>query len=60
LYTFLPYEPAREYIFGQHPLGRIGTIEECGRAALFLACAADSSFVTDITLDLDGGVTFRY
>lgn len=51
---------ARQYILGQHPLGRIGTIEECGRAALFLACADDSSFVTGITLDVDGGITLGY
>ncbi len=52
-------DAARRYIYGQHPMGRIGTIEECGRAALFLA-SADSSFVTGITLDVDGGVTLGY
>ncbi|MFH1009420.1 MAG: SDR family NAD(P)-dependent oxidoreductase [Candidatus Latescibacterota bacterium] len=51
---------ARKYIYGQHPLGRIGTIEECGKAALFLACQEDSSFVTGITLNVDGGVTLGY
>jgi NAD(P)-dependent dehydrogenase (short-subunit alcohol dehydrogenase family) len=53
-------EASRKYIFGQHPLGRIGTIEECGKAALFLACAEDSAFVTGITLNVDGGVTLGY
>ena len=50
----------RKYIYGQHPLGRIGTIEECGKAALFLACEEDSAFVTGITLNMDGGVTLGY
>ena len=52
-------EASRKYIYGAHPLGRIGTIEECGRAALFLA-SEDSAFVTGITLDVDGGVTLGY
>lgn len=52
-------EASRTYIYGAHPLGRIGTIEECGRAALYLA-SDDSSFVTGITLDIDGGVTLGY
>lgn len=52
-------EASRKYIFGQHPLGRIGTIEECGKAALFLA-SGDAAFVTGITLNIDGGVTLGY
>ena len=51
---------ARQYIYGQHPVGRIGTIEECGKAALFLACAEDSSFITGITLNIDGGISLGY
>ena len=55
-----PDEPkAREYINSVHPLGRIGTIEECGRAALFLA-TEDSSFMTGSILTEDGGVTLGY
>jgi NAD(P)-dependent dehydrogenase (short-subunit alcohol dehydrogenase family) len=50
---------ARQYIYGQHPLGRIGTIEECGQAALYLSSDA-SAFVTGITLNIDGGVTLGY
>ncbi len=50
---------AREYIYGAHPMGRIGTIEECGRAALFLA-TSDASFTTGIALPVDGGVTLGY
>jgi L-fucose dehydrogenase len=51
---------ARKYIFGRHPLGRIGTIEECGKAALYLASADDAGFVTGITLNIDGGITLGY
>ncbi|UCF92228.1 MAG: SDR family oxidoreductase [Desulfobacterales bacterium] len=53
-------EAWRQYVFDQHPLGRIGTIEECGRAALFLACDEDAAFITGITLDIEGGVTLGY
>ena len=52
-------DASRKYIFGQHPLGRIGTIEECGKAALYLA-SDDAAFVTGITLNIDGGVTLGY
>lgn len=50
---------AREYIYGRHPLGRIGTIEECGKAAVFLA-SKDSSFITGVTINIDGGITLGY
>jgi len=52
-------EASRKYIYGQHPLGRIGTSEECGEAALYLA-SAEAGFVTGITLNIDGGVTLGY
>ena len=52
-------EAARQYIFGRHPLGRIGTIEECGKAAVYLA-SDDAAFVTGITLNIDGGITLGY
>ena len=52
-------ESSRKYIYSQHPLGRIGTAEECGRAALYLA-TEDASFVTGITLNIDGGITLGY
>jgi NAD(P)-dependent dehydrogenase (short-subunit alcohol dehydrogenase family) len=50
---------ARKYIFGRHPIGRIGTIEECGKAALFLA-SEDAAFITGSTLNIDGGITLGY
>lgn len=50
---------ARHHIFAQHPMGRIGTAEECGRAALFLV-TDDASFITGIALPLDGGITLGY
>jgi len=53
-------EAVRKYIFDRHPAGRIGTIEECGKAALFLACADDSAFITGTTLNIDGGITLGY
>ena len=52
-------ESSRKYVFDKHPLGRIGTIEECGKAALFLA-SDDAAFITGITLNIDGGLTNGY
>jgi len=51
---------ARKYIYGQHPLGRVGTIEECGKAAVFLASNEEAGFITGITLNIDGGITLGY
>ncbi len=52
-------QAAKTYIFARHPLGRIATPEEVGDAAVFL-CSEASSFVTGVTLPLDGGVTLGY
>lgn len=52
-------EAARKYIYGQHPLGRIGTIEECGHLAAFIA-SDDAAFLTGARFDIDGGVTLGY
>ncbi|MGO8748982.1 MAG: SDR family NAD(P)-dependent oxidoreductase [Thermoguttaceae bacterium] len=52
-------EAARRYIYSVHPLGRIASAEEIGRAAVFLA-GDDSSFVTGIALPVDGAVTLGY
>jgi NAD(P)-dependent dehydrogenase (short-subunit alcohol dehydrogenase family) len=40
------------------PLGRLGTVEELARAALFLA-SEDASFITGTALVVDGGWTAR-
>jgi len=50
---------ARAYIYGQHPLGRIGTIEECGQVAAFLA-SDEAAFVTGSVISVDGGITLGY
>lgn len=42
----------------RHALGRIGTVDEVAQAALFLSSAA-SSFVTGVTLAVDGGRSFH-
>jgi len=42
-------------IIGRVPLGRIGTADEIAKAAVFLA-SDDSSFVTGIDLQVDGGL----
>ena len=50
---------ARQYVYAQHPLNRIGTVQEVGKAALFLA-TDDSAFTTGSVLECDGGVTLGY
>jgi NAD(P)-dependent dehydrogenase (short-subunit alcohol dehydrogenase family) len=50
---------ARNYINSVHPLGRIATPEDVGRAALFLA-SAQGAFVTGVALPVDGGVALGY
>jgi NAD(P)-dependent dehydrogenase (short-subunit alcohol dehydrogenase family) len=42
-----------------HPLGRIASLEEIGRAAVFLA-SDDASFVTGVALPVEGAVTLGY
>lgn len=50
---------AREYIYSIHPLGRIGTPDEVGELALFLA-SEKASFITGVVIPIDGGVTLGY
>lgn len=42
----------------QHPLGRVGTPEDVGRAAVFL-CSGESGFITGQNLVIDGGMTVK-
>ena len=42
------------FLEGLHPLGRLAEPEEIARAALFLA-SDDASFITGVTLPVDGG-----
>ena len=49
-------EQARKLWNEKHPLGRIATADEVGRAILFLA-SKDASFITGTTLTVDGGIT---
>lgn len=51
----LPEEVLR-YLQAQHPVGRLGTPEEVGKAVLFLA-SDDASFITGTSLMVDGGYT---
>ena len=39
----------------EHALGRVGTVEDTSHAIAFLACNEVSSFITGITLSVDGG-----
>lgn len=52
-------DEARAYADSIHPLGRIATAHEIGKAALFLASDL-ASFVTGVALEVDGGVTLGY
>jgi meso-butanediol dehydrogenase / (S,S)-butanediol dehydrogenase / diacetyl reductase len=53
----LKREPhAMDHIRPWYPLGRVGTSEDVAKAALFL-CSDDASWITGITLPVDGGLT---
>ena len=49
-------DDAHEGIIAQIPLGRLGTPEDVGKAAVFLA-SDDSAYITGVELDVDGGVS---
>lgn len=51
-------EGAAGFLEALHPLGRLGEPEEIAAAAAFLA-SDDASFVTGVTLPVDGGYTAR-
>ena len=47
-----------EYMRAKHPIGRIGKPEEVAYAILFLA-SDEASFITGVTLPIDGGRSIR-
>jgi len=49
-------EALRERFTNRHPIGRFGTAEEVAQAAFYLA-SESSSFVTGISLVIDGGIS---
>lgn len=50
----------KQRIFDLHPVGRIGTPNECGRLAVFLASDEESGFITGVAIEIDGGITLGY
>jgi meso-butanediol dehydrogenase/(S,S)-butanediol dehydrogenase/diacetyl reductase len=53
----LEREPnAMDHIVPWYPLGRVGLPEDVAKAALFL-CSDDASWITGVTLPVDGGLT---
>lgn len=53
-------DESRKYILSRHPLGRISTPEEIGKAVLFLASGDDSGFITGSVLTVEGAITLGY
>jgi NAD(P)-dependent dehydrogenase (short-subunit alcohol dehydrogenase family) len=52
-------QKAKEYIYSVHPLNRIASSEEIGKAAAFLA-STEASFITGVALPVDGAVSLGY
>ena len=52
-------EEYNEQTLSDFPLGRFGTVEEYGRAAVFL-CSEANSYITGQNILVDGGMTHAY
>ncbi|MBM3345491.1 MAG: SDR family oxidoreductase [Betaproteobacteria bacterium] len=50
------FEEMKARAAAPHPLGRIGTTDDCANLALFLA-SDESAWITGVTVPLDGGLT---
>lgn len=55
---FRAEQAGEEFLIDLHPMGRLGQPEEIASVATFLA-SSDASFITGITLPVDGGYTAR-
>lgn len=55
---YLDSESAREIAAAEHPLGRIGTVDDVTKAILYFA-SDDSSWTTGAILALDGGLSAK-
>lgn len=55
---YLDSESAREIAAAEHPLGRIGTVDDVVKAILYFA-SDDSSWTTGAILALDGGLSAK-
>ncbi|WP_163078638.1 SDR family oxidoreductase, partial [Acinetobacter baumannii] len=51
-------EATRKAFIDRQPIGRLGTAEEIALLALYLA-SDEASFVTGVTLPVDGGASVR-
>lgn len=51
-------EEFRHYLLAKHPMGRVGQPKEVANAVLFLA-SDEASFITGVTLPVDGGRSIR-
>ena len=49
------YAPIRRKVLPRVPMARLAQPEEMVGAAVFLACESESSYVTGISLPVDGG-----
>ena len=55
LVRFKTIEDARKALAPAHPIGRLGTAEDIGKAVLFLA-SDDADYMTASTMRVDGGL----